>query len=171
MNRQQKELVVKSLYNNFSHSQAMFLVGFRGMTVEQIQTLRSRLREKGGVFKVAKVRLMKRAIEDMQDVNMLMPFLKGQVGVVFVSDEPSHVAKVLHDFSKGNEALALVSGCLDSKLLDSATISRIATLPSREILLAQVCGTMKAPVSGLVTALNMLMLKLVFVLKQVNEKK
>lgn len=171
MNRQQKEVLVELLHSDFAKSNAAFLVGFQGMSVAQMQTLRSKLRDKGGRFKVAKVRLVKRAIEGVKEAGLLIPFLKDQLGVVFASDEPTAIAKVLYDFSKANEQLTLVSGCFESSLLDKEAIARIALLPSREVLLAQVCGAIKAPASNVVAVLNMHLLRLVLVLKQVGEKK
>ncbi len=171
MNRQQKALVVEGLKKDFSDSQATFLVGFKGLTVKQMQSLRKELRQKGGTLKIAKARLMLRATEGEAGIEQLIPFLKGQIGLVFASNESPAIAKVLHDFSKGNEALELVAGYLDSQLLDQETIVHLASLPSKEVLLAQVCGTLKAPAIGLAAVLNVLVLRFLWTLKQVGEKK
>jgi large subunit ribosomal protein L10 len=171
MNRQEKEVVVQQLHDDFKKTNASFLVGIKGLTVSQTQTLRRELRTQGGQLRVAKVRLMKRAIDQAEDVSVLTPFLKEQIGVVFAMEEAPSVAKVLFDFAKANKSLELVAGCLESNLMDKAAIGRIATLPSREVLLAQLLGSMQAPISGLVRTLHMLPLKLVLVLKQIEEQK
>lgn len=170
MNRQQKSEIVELLKNNFSKS-ASFLVDFRGLTVGQMQVLRKELRGKGGTLKVAKARLMKRAIEGMEEAEEFSPLLRGQVGIVFAEQEPSAVAKVLALFSKKNEALTLIAGCLESQVLGKDAVVRIAELPSKEVLLAQVCGAVQAPISGLASVLNILILRLLWSLKQVAEKK
>jgi large subunit ribosomal protein L10 len=171
MNRQQKAEVIDFLKDNFSKSHASFIVGFQGLTVSQLRTLRGKLRKNGGKLKVAKARLMKIAAEGMEGADTLLPYCKNQIGVVFTTDQAPAIAKVLSDFSKENEALKLVAGYLDTSFLDSASIGRIASLPSREVLLAQVCGTIKAPTTNFVNVLNVLMLRLLWTLKQVGEKK
>src|SRR5436190_23697897 len=108
MNRQQKELVIKELHECFKNSSSSFLVGVKGLSVKQTQLLRSGLRQKGGQLKVAKVRLIKRAVDTASFGKDLTPFLKDQIGVVFADQEPSAVAKVLYDFSKENVALDLI---------------------------------------------------------------
>ncbi|HEB41803.1 MAG TPA: 50S ribosomal protein L10 [Candidatus Dependentiae bacterium] len=170
MDRQQKELVVSSLKKNFVESQASFLVDFQGLTVSQMQILRRALRKNGGELKVAKARLIKRAFAG-DKTEVLVPFCKDQIGVVFAETEASTVAKVLYDFSKKQEALRLVVGFLDAQLLNSQEIVRIASLPTKKILLAQVCWAIKAPVTSLVMVLRMPIYKLLWLLKQLIEKK
>src|SRR5271170_2361245 len=164
MNRQQKELVVKTLHDNFQKSDASFFIGVKGLTVSQSQALRSELRKNGGQLVIAKVRLMKRAVSDMAYHELLEPYLKEQIGVVFALRESPAVAKVLYDFSKENKALSLVEGCLASRVLDKSAIERVALLPSRDILLGQVCGTLKAPITSFVGVLQANILRLVLVL-------
>ncbi len=171
MNREHKSVVVKELSDGFSQSQASFIVTCKGLTVSQIEGLRTGLREQGGSFRVAKARLIKRAVDGVDGVDQLGPFLKEQIGVVFASDEAPAVAKILHDFAKQNEEFQLVVGCLDKSLLDAGAIKRIATLPSKEVLLAQVCGTLNAPISGFVNVLSILILRLLWTLKRIEEKK
>jgi len=171
MNRQQKAIVVEELKKSLLGSKAAFLVGFRGLNVSQMQGLRSDLRSKGGSLKVAKARLMKRAVDGETDIEQLAPFFKDQIGIVFAQEQFSDVAKILSDFSKKNEALNLVAGYLEATVIDKGRISQIASLPPKEVLLAQVCGTLNAPIVGMVRSLNMIILKLLFVLKQVGEKK
>lgn len=173
MNRQQKESVVELLHKDFLLNKGTFFVNYSGLSVVQMQQLRRRLREKGGALKIAKMRLVKRALADVESVEGLLSYCKNQVGVVFAYDaaEVSGVAKALNDFSKKNEALGLVVGCVDARLLDKMAISRIASLPSREILLAQVCGTLNAPLTSFVYGLNSMLVKLLVALKEVEKQK
>jgi large subunit ribosomal protein L10 len=171
MNRQQKELVVQLFRENFAQSPASFVVGYRGLTVNQMQDLRSKLRKQGGSLKITKARLMKLALGDQKNAEALLPYLHDQIGVVFVSKEPPAVAKVLSEFAKDHEALTLVVGKLDGDMLDSKGIVRIASLPSKPQLLALLSGTLKAPMNRLVFVLNMQVVQLLVVLKQIAEKK
>lgn len=171
MNRQQKELVVDELKNSFVTSQALFLVSYKGLSVEQLQSLRMQLRARGGHLKVAKARLMKLAAEGIEGVQDLDSFFKEQIGVVSATNESPAVANVLSKFAKEHEALKLVVGCLDSHIISQNDIMRIANLPSREVLLAQVCGGIKAPIAGFVCVLNALLVRLLWVLKEIELKK
>jgi large subunit ribosomal protein L10 len=171
MNRDQKAHVIETFKNDFQNSTASFVIGYKGLTVKQLQTLRKELRQQKGKFKVAKGRLIKRAVEGMEGISELSPYFKEQIGVVFALQEPPQVAKVLHDFAKKNEGLRLVAGFFDEHVVSSAAIEKIASLPSREVLLAQVCGTLEAPISNLARVLNMQLLQLLFTLKQIQEKK
>jgi large subunit ribosomal protein L10 len=171
MNKQQKEVIVSALRDNFSHSAALYLIGFRGATVEQLYNLRKVLRKNNGSLKVAKVRLVKRAIEGIPGIDELLPLLKDQVALVFAEQESPAVAKVIYDFVNGNEKVTVVAGFFASKVLSPDSVKRIACLPPREVLLAQVCGTIKAPIAKCVTIFNMMPMQLLMVLKQIEEKK
>jgi large subunit ribosomal protein L10 len=156
MNRHEKESSIASLKEQFSKSQATFLVSYQGLTVMQLQKLRRALRAQGGEFQVAKTTLMKRAVQGMGCADTLTPYFKQQIGLVFVDKEMPAVAKVLKDFAQENEALGLVVGCADAALMTTDAIMRIASLPSRDVLLAQTCGTIKAPIVKLVCVLEAL---------------
>lgn len=171
MNRQQKESVVDELKNSFITSQALFLVSYKGLSVGQLQSLRTQLRAQGGHLKVAKARLMKRAAEGVDGVQDLNSYFKDQIGVVSATNESPAVANVLHKFSKQHEALKLVVGCLDSHVISQGDIVRIANLPSKEVLLAQVCAGIQAPIAGFVNVLNVLLLRLLWTLKEIELKK
>lgn len=171
MNRQHKAEIVEALHADFLGSSGAFIVGVQGLTVAQIQKLRTALRQQGGKLKVAKARLMKRATLDIAGPENLNPSLKGQIGLVFAMKEAPAVAKVLHAFSKENESFKLIGGCIDTMMLDSTSIERVATLPSKEVLLAQLCGTLKAPTTALVSVLNAVLVGPLVALKQLEEKK
>lgn len=171
MNRQQKEVVIDALRDDFSHSAALYIIGFRGVTVEQLYKLRKEVRNNKGHIKVAKVRLVKRAIEGLPGTDELMPLLKDQVAIVFAEQESPAVAKVILDFTKTNEKITVVAGFFASKVLQSDAVKRIALLPSREVLLGQLCGTIQAPIAQCLTLMKMIPQQLVFALKQIEEKK
>lgn len=154
MNREEKALVIQDLKESFSGCQASFLVGYRGLTVNQLQILRRKLGENSGNLTVAKARLMKRAVDGVEGYDQMASYFKDQVGLVFADKEPTTIAKVLYDFSKNNGALQLVVGYFDKQVLSSAQIVRIASLPSREVLLAQIAGMLKSPIAGMVNVLH-----------------
>lgn len=156
MNRQGKQSVVESLKKDFNENQGSFLVGIKGMTVEELRSLRKGVANHGGKIQVIKNTLMKVAVKDMQGISDLTPYFKEQVALVFASNEVPAVAKVLHNFSKTNEKLIVVAGCLNSKVMSKDRVKVLASLPSREVQLAILCGTLKAPITKLAVALNAL---------------
>lgn len=173
MNRQQKELVVELFEKDFLKNKGAFFVNYSGLTVAQMRQLRRQLREKGGALKVAKMRLVRRALANVEGAEGLSSYCKNQVGVVFAHDsaEVSGVAKTLNDFAKKNESLGLVVGCVGAQVLDKAAIVRIASLPSKEVLLAQLCGTLNAPLTSFVFGLNSMIAKLLIALKEIEKQK
>lgn len=171
MNRQQKERVVEALKHDFNRSQASFLVGCKGLTVAQFLKLRKMLRPQGGSITVAKVTLMRRVAQDVPAIEKLTPYFKDQVAVVFAPQESPAIAKILHDFAAENKQLVIMAGCMDSALLSKDSVKVLASLPSKDVLRAQVCGALIAPIAGTVGILHMLIARLLFVLKKIEEKK
>lgn len=171
MNRQQKEKFIEGLRNRLQHDQSVFLVGYKGMSVSQITRLRRQLSEKGAEFQVAKVSLVKRVAQEFPAVVGLSPYLKEQIALVFAEQEGSVVAKILHDFVKDNAQLSIVAGAVESRILMPQAIDALSKLPTREVILAQLCGTLQAPSQQFVGLLNMLILRLLFVLKKIESKK
>ncbi len=156
MNRQQKAAVIAQLQDRVAQSSATFVVGYRGLTVSQLHTLRTDLRKVGGEFKVAKARLIKKAIAQIDNNKAFdgyQEYLHDQIGIVFTDKEAPAVAKALHEFSKNNP-LTIVAGTLDADLLNKDAVVRIASLPSREQLLAKLCGTLQASAAQLARVLN-----------------
>ena len=160
MNRGQKELLVTTLKQDFVGSNASFLIAIKGISVAKIQELRKGLKANGGKLKVAKDRLVKIAIKDISCTQDLTPYLKNQLGVVFSNNDPVAIAKVLYNFSKENEKLKIIAACFESKIIENNSVERIAKLPSREILIAQICGMLKAPVVKLARTVDALKQKL-----------
>jgi large subunit ribosomal protein L10 len=171
MNRQEKEAVIASLKTGLDQSSASFIVGVAGMTVGQFETIRGSLRQEGGKLHVAKVRLMKRAMQDSQCAQGLEPYLKEQIALVFAQQEAPIIAKVLCGFAKKNEGFSVLAGCMDNAVLDQDAVNIIASLPPREVLLAQLAATLNAPITSLAYLLHQLIARLVYVLKAIEAKK
>lgn len=154
MNKTQKEQSVASLHKEFADSQATFLIGYQGLTVQELESLRRTLRAQGGRFQVAKARLMKRAAEGTPGAEEMIPYCKQQVGLVFATKETPAVAKTLVNFAKDHNGLKIIVGCNEQKLVDAKTITFLASIPPREVLLAQLCGVLNGPVAALARVLH-----------------
>ena len=147
MKKHQKQATIENLETKFSSSKAAFLVNYQGMSVAQMKNLRFALDDKGGSLKVAKNRLARIALKSLGDCQELDPLLVGQLAYVFAQGDMTSVAKVLNDFAKSNDKLQIIAGCSESKVYDAKAVKAIAVLPSREILLSQLCGVLSAPVT------------------------
>lgn len=160
MNRQQKDSVIQDLSQKFNSSEAAFIVRCQGLSVGQLHELRMKLETKDGELKVAKNRLVKLAIAGNAQCGDFSPLLTGQTAVVFAKADFTGVAKILHDFSRKHEDLEIVAGCCESQLFDKKGVIALAKIPSREVLLARLCGVLNAPV-----------VKLAWIIGQVSAQK
>jgi large subunit ribosomal protein L10 len=152
MNRKEKEIAVQQLHQNFNDSSGAFLVKYKGLSVADMQSLRKQLRDCGARVRVAKDRLVKLAVKETP-AEELNSFLTDQLAVIF-ADDSSAAAKVVYDFSK-DSTLHIVAGVVEKSLFDKEKIERLAALPSRDVLLSQLCGVLKATISNLARAVSL----------------
>lgn len=170
MNRREKQICIDGLRKTFAESQGAFLVGVEGLTVDQVQKLRKSLHGVGGSMKVAKNRLVKLAVGDHPGLSKLTSDCKNQIAIIFAHNDVPAVAKLVVDFSKNNERMSVVAGAYEAQKIDTSMITFIATLPPREILAAQLVGTIKAPLARTVGAMQQVMSRLVYVIQAASEK-
>jgi large subunit ribosomal protein L10 len=167
--RQEKVKAVEELKDKFGRSVAAILTDYRGLDVAEITELRKRLREQDVEFKVVKNTLAKLAIKDY-DYN-LDEYLEGPTAVAFSYEDPVAPAKILNEFAKAHKELEIKAGVIEGKLAGIDVIKELATLPSREELLAKAVGSIQAPIAGLVGVLQGTISNLVYTLQAVQEKK
>ena len=166
----QKQELVSALHEKFEQKKILVLVDYKGLNVTKINDLRSKLRQAGIEFKVVKNTLLIRAAEQT-DVELLRQQFEGPSAVAMSYDDPVAPAKVLCEFAKDNDKLQIKAGIMDGSVLDADGIKRLSELPSREVLLATVLGTMNAVPTGLVRALNNVPERLVYALKAISDQK
>jgi large subunit ribosomal protein L10 len=146
--RTEKVAVIDEVRTRAEGSSASVVAEYRGLTVAQMAELRRNLRAAGGDFKVFKNTLVKRAIAGTQH-EALDGLLSGPTGIAFVQGDVSAVAKALKSFADANPALVIKGGVLDGASLDAATLKALASLPSREVMLAKLAGLIQAPMASL----------------------
>ena len=134
-------------------SSAMWVVDYRGLTVKDIQNLRRSIREAGAVMKVYKNTIMHIALEQAE-MPTLDDMLAGPSAFVFAGEDAAAAAKAVKDFAKSNENLEIKGGLMDAVALSAAEVQAIASLPSREQLMAQIAGAISGVARGLATAIN-----------------
>ena len=170
MNREEKAADVALIREKLTESQSAMLVDFRKLDVESTNTLRRQLRSVSAELKVSKNTLTRLAIEST-GLDCLEDELNGPTGIVFSYGDPVASAKIVADFQKTNPALQVKSGHLGGKALNPDEYTRLAKLPGREALLAQVVGTLSMNVRSLVVVLSGVQRKLVYALQAIKEKK
>ncbi len=172
MAKQQRFEQVARYKEMLADTQAVFICEYRGLTVEQMTEVRSKVREAGGEMKVARNTLMRIALAD-QGLPAPEELTVGPNVYTLATDDAAAVAKALRDFAKekGNEKLIIKGGVLGSQVLDAEAVTALADLPPREVMLGQVVGTIAAPLRGLVTVLSGNTRGLVTALSQIKDKK
>lgn len=169
LNLEEKKAVVAEVSKQVESAQALILAEYRGVGVAKLTDLRSKARESGVYLRVLKNTLVKRAVEGTPFADlagdMTGPLIFG------MSEDPVAVAKVLNNFAKENDLFVIKSGALPNEKMDEAKIKALASLPSREELLAKLMGTMQAPVAKFVRTLNEVPTKFVRGLAAVRDQK
>ncbi len=159
---------VDSLVEKLKENANFILTDYSGVKVNELAGLRSKLREKNSQYKVVKNNLFKRALE-LAGYQNIDEYLKGPIGVAFAGEQIGETAKVLKEFSESKEKFSYSIGVLDSVVYNEAQIKKIASLPSKEVLLAQTMSLINGPTSGIAIGMNQIMASLARGIKAVAE--
>lgn len=170
MPKEEKIEAVKELRENIEGSNSLLLTDYRGLTVSEITTLRRTLHEKGADYKVVKNTLFKLAAEKLADSG-IYDLLAGPTAVAFVHNDPIASAKAIMDFTRDHKDLEVKGGYVEGRLLTADQIQALSKIPPKEILLAQLVGSIQSPIAGLVGTLQGLMSNLVYTLQAVSEQR
>ncbi len=152
LNLQEKQAVVAEVSAQVTQAQTIVLAEYRGITVSDITKLRANARKSGVYFHVLKNTLVRRAVQGTQ-FESLAEKMVGPL-VYSISADAVAAAKVVYDFAKTNDKLVVKAGSYNGKVLDTASVNALASVPSKEVLLAQLCGLLQSPVSGLARVLS-----------------
>ncbi len=168
LNREEKAAVIEEVSAQVAQAGSIVLAEYRGLTVEKITQLRKQARESGVYLRVLKNTLVRRAVKDTSYEKladqMVGPLMYG------ISADPVAPAKLIASFAKANEQLVLKGGAMPNVVMDVAGVQALATMPSRDELLAKLLGTMQAPVATFVRTLNEVPTKFVRGLAAVRDK-
>ncbi len=170
MNRQEKAEEIASLKEVFKDGSPTFVLAYRGLTVNQVVSLRKKVRGASSRYRVVKNRLALRSLKETP-LELLSPHFEGPTAIAYVSGDPVSLAKVLDEFARGNEGLSVKAGFVDGRAMSSEEFKILANLPSREILVARFIGALQAPISGLLRVMTDPARALVRTLDQIAMKK
>ena len=165
-----KEAAVSEIQEKMQQAQSVVFVDYRGLTVEEVTNLRCKMRDAGVEYKVIKNTMIQRAA-DKEGIEGLNSILEGPTAVAFGIKDPVSPAKILVYFAKYTKKTEIKGGVLDVKTIDVDGVKYLASLPSKEELLAKMMGSLNAPVTGLVMALSGVMRNLVCALNAIKEQK
>jgi large subunit ribosomal protein L10 len=163
-----KKYIIDELFERVNSSPFVLVVDYTGMTVPEFDELRTRLTENGSECHVAKNTYMRKAIANAE-LPDISEHLLGQTAFVTGESDVCGAAKTIKSFVKEFKKPEVKTGILDGDILDAAQIEALADLPSREVLLATLLGTINAPASQLVRTLNEPAASLARVIKAKNE--
>jgi large subunit ribosomal protein L10 len=152
LNKSEKAVVIEEVSKEVANAQSIIVAEYRGITVGSITALRKQAREQGVYLRVMKNTLARRAVtgtpfEVLSD-KLVGPLIYG------ISPDPVAAAKVLNNFAKSNDKLVIKAGAMPNSALDVNGVKALASLPSRDELLAKLLGTMQAPIGKFVRTLN-----------------
>lgn len=148
-----KKPVVEEISAGIKDAQSVVLVDYRGLTVEQDTQLRKNLREAGVSYKVYKNTMMNFAFKGTE-FEGLAPYLEGPSAMAYSSTDATAPARVLAEFAKKAEKLEIKAGVVEGTVYDAAGMAKIAEIPSREVLLSRLLGSMQSPITNLARVLN-----------------
>lgn len=149
----QKATRIDDLTDQLSRAQLAVLTDYRGLKVSDLQTLRTNLRPHGAEFHVAKNTLTRIAAE-RAGITGLEPILEGPLALMLVYGDVVGASKAITDFARTSRILTVKGGVLDKKTIKAADVEALATMPSKEVLLAKVLGLMNSPMSRAVGVLS-----------------
>jgi large subunit ribosomal protein L10 len=171
MNLQEKQQAVTDLTAKLKGANAFYLTDFTGLSVKRITILRSRLRKAGVEYVVVKNSLAQRVLEDLK-LTDVSSFFTGPTGVAISRGDAVTAAKVLDDFAKENDAKPGVkAGMVDGRVVTAQEVGKLAKLPPREQLLAELVGCLEAPMQQLLYCLTAKMSELVGLMDALKAQK
>ena len=150
-----KKPIVDEIAANVKDAQSVVLVDYRGLTVEQDTELRKSLREAGVVYKVYKNTFMTRAFKDTA-FEGLTQYLEGPSAVAISTEDATAPARVLSEFAKKADKLEIKAGVVEGTVYDAKGIASIASIPSREVLISRLLGSMQSPITNFARVMNQL---------------
>lgn len=171
MKREEKHQQAKDLQETLKKARTVFLSGFEGLTVAQDTELRRQISKAGAQYKVVKNSLIERAAAGTEAETAIQK-LRGTTSLAYTEKDPVALAKVLIEYAKENPALVFKTGMVEGRIVSMADVEAIASLPSREALLAKALFLMKAPGQQLAVSLSGVARNLARVIQQaVKENK
>ena len=169
MNRNEKSEIISEIKELLESSSAIYLTDYSGINVEDISNIRNQFRTEGVRYKVFKNTLVKRALDEAGKYEKIADHLVGMTGFAFASSNPLAPAKIINKYFGDKEKLALKACYVEGDYFEGSQLKTLATLPTKNELIASILGSINAPVSGIVGSINAVMRDLVSVVDQISQ--
>ena len=150
-----KQPVVEEISASIKDAQSVVLVDYRGLTVEQDTALRKALREAGVTYKVYKNTMMNFAFKGTE-FESLAPYLEGPSAMALSTEDATAPARVLAEFAKKADKLEIKAGVVEGTLYDAKGMATIANIPSRDVLISKLLGSLQSPITNFARVMNQL---------------
>src|SRR6056297_1425391 len=167
---ERKKQVVQEIKGKIENSKSVVLVDYRGLDVSEVSELRKKYREAGVDYKVYKNTMMRFAFKEAGYEDFIEN-LTGPNGVAFSIEDAIGAAKISDEFSKKNDKLKIKAGIVDGNIIGIDQIKELANIPSREVLIAKLLGSLNSPITGFVNVLQGNVRNLVYALDAIKEQK
>lgn len=151
--KQLKAEQIKAIKEKISNCKAMVVVDYKGITVADDTKLRAEFRKQNVEYKVLKNRLVQIALNEL-GISGFESSLEGPTAIAFANGDALAAAKVVSETKKTVNALEVKCGLMDGSFITAETVAKLASIPSKEVLLAQLLGLLQSPISGLARALQ-----------------
>jgi len=169
--KQHKKQIIDDFEEKIKRSKSIVFTNFFGVGANDINNLRNKFKEQDSEYLVAKKTLMEKAFINAGIDGVNPRSFKGEVAAIFGYADEVSPAKIVYDFAKKHEQMEFVGGVLEKQFINADKVKALAQLPTREVLYAQIVGSIKAPITGFVNVLAGNLRGLVTVLKAIEEKK
>jgi len=170
MNRNEKSEIISEIKELLESSTAVYLTDYHGINVEDISSLRNQFRDEGVRYKVYKNTLVKRALDEVGKYDKIADHLVGMTGFAFTSTNPLAPAKIINKYFGDKDKLSLKACYVEGEYFEGSQLKTLATLPTKNELIASIMGSLNSPVSGIVGAINAVMRDLVSVVEQISQR-
>ena len=168
--RPEKVAMIAAMKETMKNAKGAVLTDYRGIKVAQDTKLRRKMREAGVQYSVIKNNMASIAAKEA-GIEGLDDYLKGPLAMVSSDKDPVAAAKLISEFIKENRIMEIKGGLVEGKVIDAEGVKSLANLPSREVLLARLLGSMQSPITGFVTVLQGNIRNLVYALDAVRQQK
>lgn len=170
LNRNQKEEIVNYLNSRFKTNPSLFVVEYKGLTVKELEGIRTSLKKKDAEFQVVKNTLLIKASADTE-VEKINDLFDGPTAIAICEQDSPEIAKVFVKSSEKLPNLKIKGGLIEGTVVNQSEIESISKLPSREELIAQFMGIVTTPLNNFATSLKQMQLKFVYALESLKNKK
>lgn len=170
MTKTEKNQVISEVTEKIKNANSIYITDFSGLTVEKSTDLRNRFRAAGVDYIVVKNTLAKRSFEAVGGYDGLFQSLKNETAIAFGHNDPSAPARIMKEFLRNSEKPQLKAAYIDGEVFGADKLEYLASLPTKEQLIARALGSINAPASNLVGVMSAVIRNLMYGIQQVAEK-